>query len=208
MRVAIIANGEISDYTATKKRLENVEHLIACDGGLGHLEIMDIWPNVIIGDLDSAPSNYIELCKLKGIPIHVYPPEKDDTDLGLAMVYAMEMPASSIIILGALGGRADHFIGNCHILNMAKGIDAEIWDVNTSIRLVHDSITLLKEDYQTLSLIPLTTEVTDIRTDGLVYPLKGETLRVGTVRGISNCFSDSEAKITVENGVLLAIRCV
>jgi len=207
MHIAIIANGEINDYAATKKKLQSAAYIIACDGGLRHAEAMDIWPNVIIGDLDSALPDYLAACKKKGIPIHTYPTEKDDTDLALAFAHALEQSPSSIIVVGALGGRADHLIANFHVLDMAKGIPAEIWDENTSVQLVRDRLCLPKEGYQTISLIPLSTEVTGITTQGLAYPLCGETLRLGVVRGVSNWFCANEAVVAVESGVLLAIRC-
>jgi len=206
MRIAIIVNGEINDYDATKQILTSVDYIIACDGGLRHAKIMALWPDAIIGDLDSAPSTYLSVCKQRGIPIYRYPADKDDTDLALAMAHALAQPVSSIIIIGALGGRVDHFIANVHVLEMAKGIHTEIWDNNTSIQLIHSSLCMQKDDYQTLSLIPLSTEVTGITTHGLSYPLNNETLRLGVVRGVSNCFNASEAVVTIESGVLIAIR--
>jgi len=206
MQIAIIANGDVGNYAATKKKLQCADHIVACDGGLRHAEIMSVWPDAIIGDLDSAPSNYLSACKLRGIPLHTYPTEKDDTDFALAMTYALAMSASSIIIFGALGGRIDHTVANFHVLAMAQKIPAEIWDVNTSVQIVFDRLCLQQEDYKTISLIPLSTEVAGIKTQGLVYPLSGETLRLGEVRGVSNCFNKNEACIVIKSGVLLAIR--
>lgn len=206
MQIAIIANGEVDNYAATKKKLQCADYIVACDGGLRHAEVMSIWPDAIIGDLDSAPSSYLSACKLRGIPLYTYPTEKDDTDLALAMTYAIAMPASSIVIFGALGGRIDHTIANFHVLAMAKKIPAEIWDENTSVQIVFERLRLQQEDYKTISLVPLSTEVTGIKTQGLVYPLSGETLRLGVVRGVSNCFNNNEASIVIESGVLLAIR--
>lgn len=187
--------------------MQNATHIISCDGGLRHAEAMGIWPNVVIGDLDSAPSAALSACRAKGIPIHIHPTDKEDTDLALAMTYALENYISSITIVGALGGHADHQIANFHVLDTAKGIPAEIWDENTSAQLIHGFLCISKEDYQTISLIPLSTEVAGIKTQGLVYPLSGETLRLGVVRGVSNSFCASGAMITVESGVLFAIRC-
>jgi len=65
---------------------------------------------------------------------------------------------------------------------------------------------LQKENYQTLSLIPLSTEVTNITTQGLAYPLNGEALRLGVVRGVSNCFNEDKANIMIESGVRLLRR--
>jgi thiamine pyrophosphokinase len=45
-----------------------------------------------------------------------------------------------------------------------------------------------------------------VTTEGLVYPLRGETLEAGTSRGVSNVFAEATAQVTVERGVLLAIR--
>lgn len=207
MRTAIIANGEINDYIATKQKLQSAEYIIACDGGLRHAETMGLWPDAIIGDLDSAPAGYLLACRAKNIPVHTYPTEKDDTDLALAVTYALAKPVSSIIIVGALGGRVDHLVANFHVLAMAKGIPTEIWDENTSVQLVFDKIRLPKEDYQTVSLIPLSTEVTGITTHGLAYPLANEPLCLGKVRGVSNYYNADEAEIAIENGVLLVIRC-
>lgn len=207
MHIAIIANGEIKDYMATKNKLQEAAFVIACDGGLRHADVMDVLPGVIIGDLDSAPSSYLSYCKSKGVPIHVYPAQKDDTDLALSMLYALEKCPSSIVIVGALGGRVDHQLANFHVLAMAKDIPAEIWDDGISVQIVNDRICLPKEDYQIVSLIPLSTEVTGITTQGLVYPLNGEALSLGIVRGVSNCFSAEEVIVTIESGTLLVMRC-
>jgi thiamine pyrophosphokinase len=45
-----------------------------------------------------------------------------------------------------------------------------------------------------------------ITTEGLVYPLHGEALEPGSSRGTSNAFAAPQARVTVEHGVLLAIR--
>ena len=45
-----------------------------------------------------------------------------------------------------------------------------------------------------------------VRTDGLAYPLAGESLEPGSSRGVSNVFVSEMARVSVERGVLLAIR--
>jgi thiamine pyrophosphokinase len=45
-----------------------------------------------------------------------------------------------------------------------------------------------------------------VATEGLVYPLHGETLAPGSSRGVSNEFAAAEARIELEQGVLLAVR--
>lgn len=206
MTTIIIANGTISDYAATKQAISKIKsYVIACDGGLCHAHAMEIVPNVVIGDMDSAPSEILEEAERQGAKILRYPIMKDETDLELAISHALENDAYPIKIYGALGGRIDHCLSNLHLLTIRPQA-IEILDEKTSIKLISQSLTLQKENYDTLSLIPLTTAVTGITTQGLFYPLKNETLETGTSRGTSNYFTDGTATITIETGLLLAIR--
>ena len=43
-------------------------------------------------------------------------------------------------------------------------------------------------------------------TEGLDYPLAGETLEAGSSRGVSNVFTGDAATVEVGRGVLLAVR--
>lgn len=232
MDIAIIANGDIHCYPSAKKTLANAQYIIACDGGLRHLQAMQLFPNHIVGDLDSAPKAYLEDCKAKGIPINQYPTAKDDTDLALAMDYALTLRPTSIKILGALGGRFDHALGNLHVLAMAKGTPAEIWSETTSVTLIEQNARsallfpkshretpeqfpgtqkkalIPQGSYRTISLIPLTTVVKGITTTGLLYPLTNEALHMGFPRGISNEFTAPVAEITVGDGVLVVVCSV
>ncbi len=69
--------------------------------------------SVAVGDFDSL--NRTELAYLeKRIPeIHYSQAEKDDTDTQLALLTALEKaPAGDITLIGATGGRLDHFLSN------------------------------------------------------------------------------------------------
>ncbi|MCL2364685.1 MAG: thiamine diphosphokinase [Defluviitaleaceae bacterium] len=216
MNLAIIANGEIRDYPATRARLADADFLIACDGGTRHFALLGLTPNVLLGDFDSADADLIAAYKAQGIPAHAFPPEKDDTDLALAAAFAQALSPASIVIVGALGGRFDHALANLHVLgNLTTqngDISVEIWDETTSIMLAHPYscceifLPFPRADYQTLSLYPLGTRVTGITTRGLVYPLENETLRMGETRGTSNEFTADIAEISVESGLLLVVR--
>ena len=207
MNIVIMANGVIKNYEKTKKLIKNATYIIACDGGLNHLNEMEIKPDIIIGDLDSVKQDLICTAKLKGIKILEYPPMKDETDLELGIAHGLSQGATSLQIFGALGGRIDHELANLHLLTMEPNI-IEICDEETKITLITKTTTLQKGDFKTISLIPLTTDVTGIVTQGLFYPLKGETLKVGTSRGVSNTFTGKTATITVDTGKLLAISYI
>ncbi|MGH3026758.1 MAG: hypothetical protein ACRDLR_09955 [Gaiellaceae bacterium] len=57
-----------------------------------------------------------------------------------------------------------------------------------------------------ISLMAVHGPATRVVTNGLVYPLRRETLEPGSSRGISNVFAAPEARISLERGVLLAVR--
>jgi thiamine pyrophosphokinase len=57
-----------------------------------------------------------------------------------------------------------------------------------------------------VSLLALHGPAEGVRTQGLAYPLAGETLEPGSSRGVSNVFSADVARVSVERGTLLAVR--
>jgi len=203
--IAIVANGEINDYPAAAAKLSAAGTIIACDGGLRHCPPLGIIPDYILGDFDSAPPKLLEQYRRAGVPALSFPSEKDETDLELAVAHALALDADTIILIGASGGRADHQLANIHVLAQSGNIPMEMWDERTSIRLVRDKIILPREEYKTVSLIPLTTEVTGITTQGLKYALNNEVLRIGQTRGVSNEFAADIADVVVGDGMLLVV---
>ncbi len=105
------------------------------------------------------------------------------------MQLAIERGATSITLLGALGGdRFDHTIANVLLLAGFDKVPIQIIDGPSTCWLLrgpgHSTIEGQVGDL--LSLLPLTGDATGIRTRGLYYPLNGETLRFGKPRGVSN----------------------
>ena len=60
----------------------------------------------------------------------------------------------------------------------------------------------------TISLIPLDGDAENVRTAGLEYPLKGETLRFGPARGVSNVIRRAPARVSFDAGRLVLIHTV
>jgi thiamine pyrophosphokinase len=205
MKTLILANGVIRDYEITRKKQTGYDYIIACDGGIRHAQALGITPDCLLGDMDSVPDGIVETYAGRALR---FPPEKDSTDLALAMEHALREQASDITILGALGGRFDHELANIHVLAMAlaAGTPAEIKDERTGIRIIDREIVLEREDYEFITLIPLTTSVSGITTQGLYYPLCGEELRTGATRGVSNRFNGEKASVSIKSGLLIVIR--
>jgi thiamine pyrophosphokinase len=57
-----------------------------------------------------------------------------------------------------------------------------------------------------VTLLALGGPAVGVTTDGLEYPLAGETLTAGSSRGVSNVFAQPEVVVRVGRGVVLAVR--
>ncbi len=125
------------------------------------------------------------------------------------MLTAIERGATAITILGALGGaRFDHTMANVMLLAAFESPAIRIVDDSSTCWLLRGpgSSEIAGRPGDLLSLIPLTAEASGIHTTNLYYPLRGETLRFGRPRGVSNVLTAEHATVTLQNGLLLIIH--
>lgn len=207
--ILIIANGdnnlELGDITS----IFPVDLVICVDGGTSHAINLGIYPDVIIGDLDSLSEDVVKLLKDKKIEWKIYPKEKDETDLELGVKYALKYNPEKISFIGLLGKRIDHTLANIFFLERIKdrGIEVEVIDKNIYITLLKGPEK--KEFWGNLggiiSLIPLSDSVEGITLKGLKYTLNNEPLYRNLTRGISNEFIEEKAIIEIKSGTLIVI---
>lgn len=187
-------------------------YLIGADSGGEVLLNWGLQPQLVLGDFDSInPVALSELNALPDVEVRVFPAEKDETDLELALLTAHdEFNCQELTVLGGLGGRLDHTLGNLYLLASTRF-------ANCTVRLLGEQeeiyvlagkkeLTLTGLPAEQVSLIPLSAVASGIRTTGLHYPLRAEPLYLGPSRGISNKFIGQKATISLEAGVLLVIH--
>ncbi|MBS3943444.1 MAG: thiamine diphosphokinase [Dethiobacter sp.] len=209
-RVIVLANGEINDLEFVRRRISADDFIICADGGALHALAMGIQPDLVIGDMDSLPASVIERLQGSKAEFLRFPAEKDKSDLELALERAVALAPKEILLVGALGGgRFDQAIGNLLLLTipLRAGIPARIIDERHHIYLTEQEITVSGSPGETVSLFSLTPEVENITTEGLKYPLAGETLYFASTRGLSNEFTGHRARITTGPGLMLVIVC-
>lgn len=210
----VFANGVLTDGPAVRAALSQFAQatarlVIAADGGLRYVSALGLRADVLIGDLDSLTEGALQSARAGGAEIQRHKVEKDETDLELALLEATARGANPIRILGAAGGRLDHLISNVYLLALPQldGRDVRLVDNAEMAWLArpgaHD---ILGQPGDTLSLVPLAGDAEGIRTEGLYYPLRGETLRFGPARGTSNVLTGSTARVAFERGLLLIIH--
>jgi len=207
MRAIIIANGQIHDGDFLRSLVAPTDLVICADGGVGNALALGLQPQVVIGDLDSFDSDLQAQLEAEGCQVIPHPARKDETDLELAMKYAVERGAQEVLILGALGNRLDHTLANVLLLALPelRSVQARILDGRQEVFLIRDEALIKGQVGDTLSLLPLAEEVTGIYTEGLEYPLKNGTLYLGPAQGVSNVLTSPQARVWIGQGLLLAV---
>ena len=158
------------------------DFVIACDRGYAYCERLGLMPDLFIGDFDSYSG-----AVAPGVAVERLIPEKDDTDTGHAITYALAHGFRTLVLTCALGGRLDHTLANLqNAANAAvQGASVTILDEGSEINfLTHGTLRLKKRPGWGLSA------ALDNR-----FPL-----------GVSNEFDAPEAEITVEQGVLMVMQ--
>lgn len=211
MNVLLFANGELNRGAMLERLLSSLDspRVICADGGALHARALGFEPQTIIGDLDSLTADEVARFRAAGAEIIGYPPEKDETDLELALHHCRDIGANSVHILGGLGGRFDQTIANILLLTHPAFSDmrVEIIDGDQRIRLLPPAAhEIAGERGDTISLIPLGAAAEAIKTRGLKYPLNDETLHLGPARGISNVMQEDEAEVAFARGLLLLVH--
>lgn len=207
MRIVIICSGDIHDHADAKDFIKEKDYIICADGGAVHASKMGIMPDVVLGDFDSIDPQILKEYEEKGIEIVRYPTNKDLTDAEIAVDLAISKHPDELVLLGADGSRLDHTLANVFLLRklLQNGVSATIANNKNEIRLIDKGCTLNKKDGMKVSLIPVEGKVFGISTEGLKYKLENEVLSFGDTRGLSNEFSSNEAKISIQNGLLLVV---
>ncbi len=211
MKVLLFANGEANQGMMLQRALDCADsaYILCADGGALNAGKFGLAPQTIIGDLDSLDEGQVAGFAAAGAEIIRFPAEKNETDLELALLWCIEQGASSIRILSALGGRFDQTLANIYLLALPalQGIPIEVVDGEQSIRLLRAGRHQIDgQARDTISLIPLGEPVRGITTAALKYSLRGETLKMGPARGISNVMLTDQAIVEIESGILVLIH--
>jgi thiamine pyrophosphokinase len=174
--------------------------VIAADGGAE----MGIHVDLAVGDFDSISAHTLE-----GIDnVEPYPPEKDATDLELALGAALRERPERILVVGSAGGRLDHLVSSLLVLasDDYAGVVVDALLGEAQVHVIRGTRELAGDVGEMISLFALHGPAEGVTTVGLVYPLTDEALEPGSSRGTSNAFHEPHVRITVERGVVLAVR--
>lgn len=208
MRFVIFANGTLPDPDSARGLIRPDDYLIAADGGSRHALAMGLIPAVVIGDLDSydAPAKRAGGSTPGAPRIIPFPADKNQTDLELALEYAVQAGFDEIVIIAALGGRLDHTLGNLSLLGDPRFAGARVDDGVEEAFFCRGQAEIRGRSGETVSLIPWGGPVSGVRTEALRWPLFDETLYPDKTRGISNEMTGEVARVSIGSGLLLIVH--
>lgn len=208
MYVVIVANAPDFVVHPLHAVFDAADLIIAADGGGNALADAGIVPHLVVGDLDSLDPRLVPIWSAAGTLVQQFPPDKDETDLELALLAAVARGATRIDLLGVLGGRWDQGLANVALLALPElaSCQVRLLASDQEAFLVRDHAAIPGQIGDTVSLLPLGGPVHGITTHGLQYPLTDATLYFERSRGVSNVIIAQPAHVTIRSGYLLVVH--
>jgi thiamine pyrophosphokinase len=186
---------------------ERADLVIGADGGSAHALAIGVMPDLVVGDFDSLAADLLDRASAAGAEIVRHPVRKDFTDAELAAGEALARRCDEIVLVGALGGAADHLLGNIAVLRRLaeQGVAARIASPDLCARVLcaATSVTLAASTGTRTSLLALT-DTAEVTLSGFEFELTRGTLSAATCLGLSNAIAAAPACITVHAGAVLA----
>lgn len=178
-------------------------YVIAADGGYPFACRACGRPDISVGDFDSL--GYIPTGE-----VLVFPRQKDDTDLGLAIRQGLAAGCTDFRIFGALGGRLDHTLASLSLLASLvsrSGCRAFLFGPGYTVTAVHaGKLHFPPGGRGTVSVFSHGGTAVGVTLSGLFYPLSEAMLPADTALGVSNEFlNETPAYISCREGTLLVV---
>lgn len=183
-------------------------HRVVCaDSGVSLAMALGLDIDLVVGDLDSVPADDLRRAVDDGAEVHRHPPEKDHTDLELALQVAAE-DADLIIVVGGAAGRLDHALANVAALasDALAAVEVRARLGPNDVHVVRGEAELELPVGATVTLLPSGGPARGITTSGLRYALEDGALSAWSARGVSNVVEQSPVHLQVRDGCVLVVH--
>ena len=198
----IVGNGEPPSRELFAARARGADLVLCADGGADTARRLGRAPDYIAGDLDSVSG--AGMAAVAGDRLVRVDADDTGTDMQKVLRLALDLRVERADLLGFTGRRTDHTLWNLSLLrSFGDRLDLRLIDDYCEIRLIRGRVRFRADLGQKLSLCPLDGPADGIDTEGLRWPLRGESLVPGRRDGISNEVTASPVEIRVGRGDLL-----
>lgn len=212
MIINILAGGPVDHLPDLSQYHTKDTIWVGVDKGVYTLLSNGIEPDIAFGDFDSVTKEEYEFIQSKVQSVNIFKPEKDEPDMELALIWALEQKPEKIRLFGATGGRLDHFFANVQLLLKSvvqRGVcPIEVIDKQNLIFAKGPGTHHLKKNNQKkyVSFIPISSDVKGLTLSGFKYPLKDRHIPLPSTLCISNELIDDYGTFSFTEGILLVIR--
>jgi thiamine pyrophosphokinase len=202
-RCVIVGGADIGNYEYVRSLLSGEDFFVFCDSGLKHMDRLGVRPSLIVGDFDSHENPHLEAETI------VLPREKDDTDTVYGVKEALKRGFDTFLLIGVVGGRLDHTLGNVSILLYLDAIGKKglIVDDYSEMEIVSSSPVSVSDRYAYFSLLNVSGRAKGVTIQNAKYPLDNAEITCEYQYGISNeVLPGRTALVSVRDGRLLLIK--
>ncbi|WP_270181830.1 thiamine diphosphokinase [Alkalihalobacillus sp. CinArs1] len=208
--IYLVASGPVSDLPQNLLKDKRGVQWVGVDRGVYTLLKHGITPSQGFGDFDSVTPEEREWIETHNLSFHVYPSEKDHTDLELALDWAIDQRPSEIIMYGVTGGRLDHSWMNVQMLikGLKSGVSVKLEDRQNRLQLKGPGHYSIENDarYPYASFLSYTPEVKGLTLEGFKFPLTDKKLEWGSSLCISNELVEENGSYSFTEGILMVVR--
>jgi thiamine pyrophosphokinase len=196
--ILIIANGRPPRHSILEPLKTSCNIVIAVDGGGNLCYERQIYPDYIVGDMDSIlPKVKRHFKDVEIIQID----DQETNDLEKAIGFCQILRPSVIRIVAAFGKRLDHSLANILVLQAnAKQTPLEIYDDYGMLSIIQGELSYDYPVGKTISLFSFL-PVYGLSLQGFKYPLQNADFPDG-FNGLSNVVCASPIKISIIKGSL------
>lgn len=184
--------------------------VVAADSGADTALALGLVVHDLVGDLDSVSPPGLQRLVDGGASIEAHEPDKDATDLELALAAALLHHPDRILVFGGLGGRVDHELANLLLLagGALREVDVVLRSGAQTVSVVRPGrpTTLRGKPGDLASILAVHGTARGVTTSGLRWSLTGADLAPGSTVGVSNELVGDEASVSCTGGVALVVQ--
>lgn len=200
----LVLNGDLRWTENLARRVLDAPLVLAADGGANALARLGVRPDAVIGDLDSVNADTRAWI---GEDRMFLRPDHDATDFEKTLEFAFDNSrAGHLVVLGALGGRLDHTIGNLGVLaREARGPALMLVSEQEQVVATAVPLELESQPGETWSFWTFDPGVL-ITLKGVRWPVTEAPLNVGDRPSISNEATGALVRVVPTGGPVIVYR--
>ncbi len=200
----LVLNGDLEWTEALAGLVREAPVVLAADGGANALTRLGVRPDAVIGDLDSIEADTRSWIGEERLH---HRPDQDQTDFQKALAFAFgDLEIDRLTVLGALGGRLDHTIGNLGVLaSEARGSDLVLVTEKERVLATTTPVNLEATPGETWSFWAFDPSVL-VTLEGVRWPVENALLTVGDRPSISNEATGTLVRVMPAGGPVVVYR--